>query len=161
LPDIWRSAAGTNRDSPWRRRSSRAALRRDGVRTLAVNLSEHDVQRTQNGRDVGEHVPAIEEIHGGQMRKSRRADFRTVWTVGAVGHEIDAEFALRRLDGGIDLAFRNLEALGVELEVMDERFHRTLHLAPLGRHHLVVDRGDRAGAFRRAQLLAALLDDLG
>ena len=84
--------------------------------------------------------PRREEIHRLQMRKARRADFALVRLVGAVGDQIDAELALRRLDRGIHLAGRHVIALGVELEVMDERLHRALHLAALGRHDLVVDR---------------------
>jgi hypothetical protein len=66
------------------------------------------------------------------MREAGRADLAAVGLVGAVGDEIDAELALRRLDGGIGLAGRHVEALGVELEVMDQRFHRALHLAARG-----------------------------
>ncbi len=36
-----------------------------------------------------------------------------------------------------------MEALGVKLEVMDQRFHRLLHLAALGRHDLAIEARDR------------------
>ena len=81
--------------------------------------------------------------------------------VGAVGDEIDAELALRRLDRRVDLARRHLVALGVELEVMDERFHRALHLAALGRRDLAVVGAHRPFAAARIELLAALLHDPG
>ena len=45
-------------------------------------------------------------------------------------HQVDAELALRRLDRGVDLARGHVEALGVELEVVDQRLHRGLHLRP-------------------------------
>ena len=109
----------------------------------SIHLPEHDVERTQNGGDVGEHVAAAEEIHRLQMGKAGRPDLAFVGLVGAVGDEIDAELALGRLDRGIDLAGRHVEAFGVELEVMDERFHRALHLGALGRHDLVVVDRDR------------------
>ena len=80
-------------------------------------------------RDVGQHVAAAQEIHGLQMGEARRADLAFVGLVGAVGDEIDAELALGRLDRGIDLARRHVEAFGEQLEVMDQRFHRLLHLA--------------------------------
>jgi hypothetical protein len=83
-------------------------------------------------------VALAEEVHRLQMRKARRADLAAIGLVGAVGHQIDAELALRRLDRGIDLAGRHVEAFGVELEVMDQRFHRALHLAALRRHDLAV-----------------------
>jgi hypothetical protein len=72
------------------------------------------------------------------MREARRADLAAIGLVGAVGDEIDAELALGRFDRGVDLAGRHVEALGVELEVMDQRFHRALHLAALRRHDLAV-----------------------
>ena len=102
---------------------------------------------------------AAHEIHGLEMGEARGLDLAAIGLVGAVGDQIDAEFALRRLDRGIDLAGRHLVALGIELEVVDQRFHRALHLAALGRHHLAVERGDRAAAIRRQQLVAALLHD--
>src|SRR5207249_2330390 len=79
--------------------------------------------------------------------------------VAAIGDQIDAELAFGRLDRGINLAGRHVIALGVELEVMDQRFHRALHLAPLRRHDLVVDDRDRSLPLGRAQLGDALLHD--
>ena len=70
------------------------------------------------------------------MQEPRRADLAAVGAVGAVGHQIDAEFALRGLDRRINLARRHVEAFGIKLEVMDQRFHRGLHLAALGRSDL-------------------------
>src|SRR5205085_3722264 len=49
--------------------------------------------------------------------------------VGPVGDQIHAELAFGRFDRRVDLAGRDVEALGVKLEVMDQRFHRLLHLA--------------------------------
>ncbi len=75
-----------------------------------------------------------------QMRETRRADFAPMRLVGAVGNQIDAELALGRFDGRIGLAGRHVIAFGIELEVMDQRFHRMLHLAAAGRRHLVIGR---------------------
>jgi hypothetical protein len=36
--------------------------------------------------------------------KARRAQLGAVGLVGAIGHEVDAELALGRLDGGVNLA---------------------------------------------------------
>src|SRR5581483_7529679 len=94
-----------------------------------IDLSEHDVERAQDGGDVGEQMALADEVHRLQMRETGRADLALVRLVGAVGDEIDAELALGRFDGGIDLALRHAIALGVELEVMDQRFHGALHLA--------------------------------
>src|SRR5690606_15949937 len=89
------------------------------------------------------------------MRKTRGADAAAIRPVGAVCHQIDAELALRGLHRGVDLAFRHAIAFGVELEVVDQRFHRALHLAARGWHHLAVV--GRYGATRH--LLDALADD--
>ncbi len=93
-------------------------------------------------------MAAAEEIHRLQMREAGRADLAFVWLVGAVGDEIDAELTLGRLDRGIDIAGRHVEAFGVELEVVNQRLHRALHLAALGRHDLVVVDRDRPLSFR-------------
>src|SRR3954449_132045 len=124
-----------------------------------VHLPEHDVERADHGGDVGEHVATAEEIHRLEVGEARRADLAAVGLVGAVGDEIDAELALRRLDRRIDLAGRHVEALGIELEVVDERLHRALHLAPLRRHDLVVLVRHRPLPFRQPQLFEALLHD--
>ena len=52
-----------------------------------------------------------------------------------------------------------METLGVELEVVDKRFHRALHVAPRRRHDLAVGGGDRALPLGGAQLRQALLHD--
>src|SRR6202171_1420683 len=86
-----------------------------------IDLSEHDIERAQDGRDVGQQMALADEIHRLQMRKTWRADLAFVGLVGAVGDQVDAELALRRLDRSVDLAGRHMEALGIELAVMDQR----------------------------------------
>jgi hypothetical protein len=107
---------------------------------------EHDAER---GRHVGQLVAAADEIHRLQVRIAGRADLAAVRLVRAVRHQVHAELALRRFDGGVDSPFRHVVAFGVELEVMDQRFHRALHLAALGRHDLAV--GGRTGPLFLAQ----------
>src|ERR1700681_50240 len=124
-----------------------------------VDLSEHDVERAEDGGDVGQQMALADEIHRLQMRKARRADLALVGFVAAVGDQVDAELALRRLDRDVDFAGRHVDAFGVKLEVMDQRFHRALHLATARRRNLVVVDDDRPLPFRRAELLDALLHD--
>src|SRR6202171_1263420 len=100
-----------------------------------------------------------DEIHRLQMRKTRRADLAFVGFVAAIGDEVHTELALRRLDRRIDFAGRHVKAFGIELEVMDQRFHRALHFAPARREDLVVLDRDRSLPVSRAQLLDALLHD--
>src|SRR5260221_1857185 len=60
----------------------------------SVHLPEHDVERAEHGRNVGEHMAATDEIHGLQMGESGCADLAFVGLVGAVGDQIDAKLAL-------------------------------------------------------------------
>ena len=53
-------------------------------------------------------------------------------------HEVAAELAARRLDGDVHLALGHLEALGEDLEVVDERFHRLVDAGPRRRGDLLV-----------------------
>src|ERR1700687_4209473 len=60
----------------------------------SIDLAEHDVERADDRRDVGQHVAAADHVHGLQMGETRRPDLALVGLVGAVGHEVDAELAL-------------------------------------------------------------------
>ena len=82
--------------------------------------------------------PLLHEIEPLKMGEAGRADATAIGLVGAVGHKIDAEFALGRLDRRIGLARRYVIALGVELEVVDQGFHRPLHLSARRRGDLMV-----------------------
>ncbi len=105
-------------------------------------------------------MAAAEEIHRLQMREARRAQLAAVGLVSAVRDEIDAELALRRFDGGVNLAGRHVVALCVELEVVDQRFHRALHGVALRRHDLAVEVRHRAAAVLTEQAVQALAHDL-
>src|SRR6266487_6178442 len=82
------------------------------ARGSSVDLAEDNVDRAKNCRDVGEHVPAGEKIHRLEVREARRADLAFVRLVAAIGDQIHAELALGGLDCGVDLAGRNVKALG-------------------------------------------------
>ena len=92
------------------------------------------------------------------MQETWRAQFGAVRFVGAVCHQIDAKFALWCFDGAIHFTFRHVEPFGVKLEVVDQRFHRGLHLRPLWRRHLTAGK-DIALPLGRAQLFYGLFDD--
>src|SRR5689334_15293020 len=85
----------------------------------SVYFSEHDVLRADDGDGVRDHVAARHLVERRQMSKTRSAQFHAVRLVGAVGDEIDAELALRRLDRGIHLALGHVHSFGDELEVVD------------------------------------------
>src|SRR5438445_7329885 len=85
-----------------------------------VHLPEHDVDRAQHCGRVGEHVALHHEVHRLEVREAGRANLAAVGPVGAVGDEIDAEFALGALGRDVNLARGHVKALRVELEVVDE-----------------------------------------
>src|SRR6478609_9100083 len=105
-----------------------------------VDLAEHDVHRADHRDSVGDHVTARHFVKGGEVRKTGCTDLQAVRLVGAVTHQIDAELALRMLDGGIRLALGHMEAFGEELEMVDQLLHVRLHRFARGRRHLVVGR---------------------
>src|SRR5690348_15520398 len=91
------------------------------------------------------------------MREPRCARLEPVGLVRPVEDEIDAEFALRSLDGGVGLALRHTVPLGEEFEMMNQGLHVVLHpLAAWGTDLAVVD---HHGTGILAQPLDALADD--
>src|SRR5947209_4882128 len=87
--------------------------------TLSVDLPENDVERADDRNHVGEHVAAAHGVDGFEEIEARSANLAAIGLVGAVGDEVDAELAFRRLDGGVGLAARHMIALGIELELLD------------------------------------------
>src|ERR1044072_5671715 len=100
---------------------------------LAVDLSENNVLRADDGDRVGDHVAARHLVERREVREAGGADLEAIGLVRAVGHEVDAELALGMLHRGVDLAFGHVHALGDELEVVDELLHALLHLQARGR----------------------------
>ena len=62
-------------------------------------------------------------VHCLKMQVPRGPDLRAIGPVGAISHKVDSKLALGGLDGGIDLALRHTESLGIQLEVMNQGFH--------------------------------------
>src|SRR5216683_1333553 len=65
-----------------------------------VNFSEHDVLGADDRHRVGDHVTARHLVERGEVGEAGRPDFQPVGLVRAVGHQVDAELSLRRLDRG-------------------------------------------------------------
>src|SRR5690606_6374720 len=113
--------------------------------------------RADDGDGVGDHVAARHFIERLQVGKARRPNFQAIRLVGAVGHQVDAEFAFRVLDRGESFARRHVETFSEELEVVDQVFHVGFHAGALGRGDLVVLDHDRPRVV--AQPFDALADD--
>ena len=85
-------------------------------------------------------MPGDHLLERREVREARRTALEPVGLVGAIGDEVDAELALRRLDRGVGLALGHAVAFGHQLEVVDERFHVALHVFAARRADLrVVD----------------------
>ena len=97
------------------------------------------------------------KIHCLEVAESRRTYLTAVRFVRAIADEIDAKFTLGAFGCNVNLTGRHVEALCIQLEVVDQRFHRLLHFRALGRRNLAIVRADRAAR----HLCQALLHDLG
>ena len=73
-----------------------------------------------------------------QRHEARRAELDAPRLRTAVGDDVDAELAARRLDADVDLALGDGVALGDDLEVVDERLHRRVQLLARRQHDLAV-----------------------
>src|SRR3954466_14490575 len=63
----------------------------------SVYFAEDDVLGADDRHRVGDHVAARHLVERGEVREPRRAQLQAVGLVRAVGDEVDAELALRRL----------------------------------------------------------------
>mmetsp|Transcript_4758 Transcript_4758/g.11747 ORF Transcript_4758/g.11747 Transcript_4758/m.11747 type:complete len:443 (+) Transcript_4758:85-1413(+) len=122
---------------------------------LAIHLTEDDVLRTDDSNDISQHVLFCHKIESAQVHETRRANSAPVRTVRAIRHQVHAKLALWRLHRRVRLAWRHVESLGVQLEVVDQALHRVLHLRARRRRHLAVVRLDHP----LGHLVQALHDD--
>merc|ERR1719150_3148652 len=107
---------------------------------LSVHFSEHHVQGSDDGHNVRQHVVLANMVGEGEVEEAGRLDLAPVWSGGSVRHQVHSELSLGRLDGSVGGAGGDREALGEELEVVDERLHGGLHLGPAGGNTLGVVR---------------------
>ncbi|KYN10726.1 hypothetical protein ALC57_17333 [Trachymyrmex cornetzi] len=89
------------------------------------------------------------------MSEAWRFDLAPIRFAAAIANEVNAELALRCLDGGVRRSRWHLETLGEQFEVMDKRLHAALHLLPPRWHNL----GVIASYFSLWHLIQALVDD--
>ena len=119
--------------------------------------------------------PSLIDARGLQVRERRVAEVRPEGAGAAVGDDVGAELAAGRLDRHVRLAGRDPEALGHQLEVVDQGLHRLTHdvadVVEAVAHAVAADRelagpgdllvGDHdRGALEPGQPVGGLLDDL-
>ena len=78
-----------------------------------------------------------------QRDERRRPELHAPRPRAAVGDDVAAELAARRLDRDVHLALGDAVALGDDLEVVDQRLHRGVELLARRQHDLAVVRDPR------------------
>src|SRR3954452_15611514 len=95
-----------------------------------------------DARDVGDRVrdqAAAHDVREGlQVHEAGPADVHAVRPGRAIADDVAAELTPRRFDRDVHLAFGDLEALGEDLEVVDEGLHRLVDAGPRWRGDLLV-----------------------
>ena len=122
-------AGSRRRDRAWRRHRSTSPITASSEPTIAI-MSAISASRMQRRR----------RLRGDERR---RAELDAPRLRPAVGDDVAAELAARRLDRHVDLALRHAEALGDDLEVVDQRLHRGVQLLARRQHDLAVVRDPR------------------
>ena len=95
--------------------------------------------RRDDGDGVGDEaaVHHVRAASGGSRSSGPRMCMR-YGLARAVADDVAAELAAGRLDGDVGLALGHLEALGEDLEVVDQRLHRLVDAGPRRRRDLLV-----------------------
>ena len=91
-----------------------AGSRFDGAGSKSTSVlhgltAKGNVLSTNNRNGIGDQMTLGHKIERLQMRVARSADLALVTRIAAVGDEIHAKFALRRLDSSVGLTRRNVE----------------------------------------------------
>src|ERR1700732_4560636 len=78
---------------------------------LAVDFSQNDIERADDGHDVRNQMPANHLVERLEVDQGRRANAHAVRLRRPVADDVIPELALRRFDGVVDLAGRRLQYL--------------------------------------------------
>src|SRR5881394_4582682 len=97
------------------------------IDALSINLSQNDIQRSNDGDHVGNHLAARDVRQRRKIHKTGAAKVNARRLRSANRFDIDAEFAFRTLNRLINLTGRHIETLGDDQEVMNQRVHVRLH----------------------------------
>src|SRR5579875_2987004 len=123
---------------------------------LSVDPADDRVEHRERGDQVGDVGPVDHRLERLHVVEARVAHVHARGLGGAVGAHEAAELPTRGLDRVVRLSRRHPEALGDELEVVDERLHARRELVARRQRDLAVGRDERA----LGQPLERLADDL-
>src|SRR3954452_12182989 len=94
------------------------------ARSSPIDVPHHGIEAREYGNEVAQQVTRRDERRDLQVDERRPADVAAPRTSASVRRHEVAELTARTLDGAVHLARRNMRTVGVELEVMDDGFHR-------------------------------------
>src|ERR1700722_5633408 len=103
---------------------------------LAVDLAQHDIDRSDDGDDIGEETAFAHGFECLQSCESWIAHMNAVGFGGAVRDDVVVHHAVRRFNRAGRLTCWNTKAFGHNLEVMDEGLHLGLHLLAIRQNDL-------------------------
>src|SRR3954451_7482034 len=86
----------------------------------SIHISEHGVDGGDDRHRVGDEPPTHHVRQALDVDERRRPHVDAVRAWPAVAGDVATELTTRALDGDVDLALGHLEALGEDLEVVDQ-----------------------------------------
>ncbi len=107
--------------------SSTPGIRPIPARRHRVDSSHHGVDGGDGHDDVGDHAALAHHGRRLEVGEGRVAEVGAERAGAAVGDDVGTELAARRLDRDVGLAGGDPEALGDQLEVVDQGLHRLAH----------------------------------
>src|SRR3954454_18517772 len=124
--------------------------------SLSIHFPEYWVDAADDRDEIGDQ--AADGHHRQRLEVDERwgTNVAAVGLAGAIADDVEADLALRRLDAGVDLTDRRLEALADELEVVDQSLHARRQLGARWQSVLAIIRHDRP----RRQAVERLARDL-
>lgn len=122
---------------------------------LPVDLTEHQIHRTDNSYSISQKVTTGHLIEAAQMSEPGRTDLAPVRALGTIGNNVHTHLTLRRLNGSVRLSRRYSVTLGIEQKVVNQRLHVFLHRrSGRGRDFVVLNTN-----WSRGHFIQALQDD--
>src|SRR5882724_13275645 len=86
----------------------------------SVALAHDEVERAEDGDDVGHEVADADLGEDGEIAEGRRADLQAPRDTAALAHDIKPQRALRVFRLKINFSGRHLRTLGDEHEILDQ-----------------------------------------
>src|SRR3954453_19808123 len=96
----------------------------------AVHPTHHRIDGRDSSDDASDLTALTQRRGGLQVGEGRVAEVDPIGAGAAVADDVRAELTSRGLDRDVRLAGRDGEALGDELEVVDQRLHGLTHDVP-------------------------------